>query len=501
MGSFGEYSGAYQIPEEKRELFSEQMIKILNYGGMMEFDAVSMYGHELGLLKPVHCYPGGEINFHYNYFEDEPWESAGYDSHNTYLWSYKIGSDEFADVILAGYMLYEMYNEKFGLTLYDEDVLSATGYVGWMNHLLGTEFSMKKRFRLWDNMQEIVFGLLENEQDFDSVDFRNMIPQGLEYAAGGTEFADLMYIKEGTGDLTENEVKAGTYPADILQCKRALEMFLGADRDENAVEAVYELLKKEKEEREQTEDERLKMVAEYSLVLPARVLAYLTAELTGRRFWEDWKEIYNKAYHDEVMKKYVSDEQEAWRRKKQQEPISPVRTSDFLYEKDPFPMAVPSEAKGEPDYVLSDDDRLFWWDGTDEVILSDNMDEWLKELAERHRNIMEENSDSWIGTSYPMKDFLMLFVEADQFYKRLFPFQTMFYEFQEQCSQIEYRAALELFRQLIEENREKGKLIEYARSSWDITNRKITKNTGRLKLKRYLSVMANRKLREKYFGF
>ena len=55
--------------------------------------------------------------------------------------------------------------------------------------------------------------------------------------------------------------------------------------------------------------------------------------------------------------------------------------------------------------------------------------------------------------------------------------------------------------EIAEENREEGKIIEKARSSWDITSRNVTHNIGRLRLKRYLAVMANKKLREKYFGF
>ena len=45
------------------------------------------------------------------------------------------------------------------------------------------------------------------------------------------------------------------------------------------------------------------------------------------------------------------------------------------------------------------------------------------------------------------------------------------------------------------------KIIEKAKYSWDLTSRNVTHNAGRLRLKRYLAVMANKKLREKYFGF
>ena len=65
----------------------------------------------------------------------------------------------------------------------------------------------------------------------------------------------------------------------------------------------------------------------------------------------------------------------------------------------------------------------------------------------------------------------------------------------------EYRAAVKLLKKISDENKEEGKIIEKVRYSWDLTSRNVTHNAGRLKLKRYLSVMANRRLREKYFGF
>ncbi len=84
---------------------------------------------------------------------------------------------------------------------------------------------------------------------------------------------------------------------------------------------------------------------------------------------------------------------------------------------------------------------------------------------------------------------------------RIYPFQNMFYEFVHHGNKMEYRAAVKLLKEIADENREEGKIIEKAKYAWDITSRNVTHNAGRLKLKRYLSVMANRKLREKYFYF
>ena len=77
----------------------------------------------------------------------------------------------------------------------------------------------------------------------------------------------------------------------------------------------------------------------------------------------------------------------------------------------------------------------------------------------------------------------------------------MFYDFIQNSGRKEYRAALSLLEMLYEENKEEGKVIKYARGDWEFVSRNVTQNIARLRLKRYLSVMANVKMREKYFNF
>lgn len=75
----------------------------------------------------------------------------------------------------------------------------------------------------------------------------------------------------------------------------------------------------------------------------------------------------------------------------------------------------------------------------------------------------------------------------------------MFYEFVQNGTRKEYFAAIQLFETLIEDNKKAGKLINFCYDKWDMYSRRITHNIGRLRLKRFLSVMANKKLREMYF--
>lgn len=83
---------------------------------------------------------------------------------------------------------------------------------------------------------------------------------------------------------------------------------------------------------------------------------------------------------------------------------------------------------------------------------------------------------------------------------RVFAFQDMFYEFVENGSKKEYRAAVQVLRQQYEDNAESGKIIKKMKS-WGFPNKNVLCNKGRMNVKRYLSLLANKALRREYLGF
>lgn len=115
MGTFARYTGKMDIPEEKRECFGRQMMKILNYGGMMQFEKVLLFGHELLLLSPVELSSEGKVDFRYNYFEESSLENGGFYVNDSIFYSSKIGNCEFCDVILAAYVYTKCMIKVLGL--------------------------------------------------------------------------------------------------------------------------------------------------------------------------------------------------------------------------------------------------------------------------------------------------------------------------------------------------------------------------------------------------
>lgn len=88
-----------------------------------------------------------------------------------------------------------------------------------------------------------------------------------------------------------------------------------------------ESVKKDKEQRTTAANSALQEVEAWSLRLPARVIVYLTAELTGNEFWACWNDLKHEVYHDEVMRQYESDEIKKTRMELRQMPITSVRTA------------------------------------------------------------------------------------------------------------------------------------------------------------------------------
>ena len=84
--------------------------------------------------------------------------------------------------------------------------------------------------------------------------------------------------------------------------------------------------------------------------------------------------------------------------------------------------SAPEKLKGKSNYYLTDDDRLFWWDGTDEVVISEEMTIWLEELADRHRKLMElpdAGCEDRFESSNFIKNFMILLDEICSYYKVL----------------------------------------------------------------------------------
>ena len=498
MGTFAGYTGGMDVPEEERDDFTRKILKLLNYAGMMNFEVINMFGIELGLLKEVELDENGRAFFHYNYFEDDTWEDAGYNSKTGKFFTGKVGVKEFCNAVLAAYTLYECYDQTLGLTWLDADMVGCTGYTAWINHLFSNQYTMERRVKYFFDL--MAQATIENSSYKENLEewIYDICPRVKEAALDKCDFIDLILIQMGTDEIdtfAENMRESGEfglyqYICDISACKEAVIRCFDNTDPETTEERIWDLLKLEIEDRKAYENklsDSVAEIAEYTLFLPARVIVYLTAECVDQDFWEIWEDIGETVYDDEIRKQYESDSEKAYRKSAMDKPIEPISTSTFL------------SAYGT--FYETDADRLYWWDGTEEVTISDDLELWLQRLKKKYIEILKNTSKSTIRTDQFMKNFMKLLKEIDNKYHRIFAFSQMFYEFIDNSEQPEYQAAIELLRVLADENEEIGRMPENAERYWSMLESEHVHNIGRLRIKRYLSLLANKKLRKKYLDF
>lgn len=79
MGARAGFMGRCSIPEPDLKLFNQRVVRLLNVGGMMQIEKVNKCHNTLWLLHPVEYMENTNcIEFSYNYFEDDCWETVEY---------------------------------------------------------------------------------------------------------------------------------------------------------------------------------------------------------------------------------------------------------------------------------------------------------------------------------------------------------------------------------------------------------------------------------------
>lgn len=500
MGTYVWYSGVADYPLEKRKRIKENLLKILNAGGMMQVESVKNNNQELYVLCKPEKDKNNRILWNYNYFEDDMWETASLDCNNLQIYSNKVGNEEYKDVMIALYMLSELEDNDIGFTMCNGDIVSEEKYVGWINQILGTNYSFRKRFNLWENVEWYIENEKCEEMHISMKELFELIPKNLRYAAGGTELADLLWVINGTSSLLPRDLDSDSYAYDVWKCQRAIqEIFIKDLEDEE--EKILSLLQMPRNRRRSVMDPVMKQLAKFTLFLPARIVLFLYTEFTGDNFWEIWSAIKRNVYHDEKMKKYASKELELYRKIFIEGPIAPVTTSDFLRQEGYFTFwETPPELGGEENYYISDWDRLYCWGKIEDVEITEEIDTWLNMLVKEYEMILkgkeQETENAFVDHIFNTMEYL------NSFYGRIYLFKEFYNALLNNSHEVRYQAILDLLDKFGEKNKEIGRVYQkYGNKEWCILSKNLKCNRGRMEIKRIIGVMANKELRKKYFGF
>ena len=143
MGTFVGIAGEVSIPEERQYEYVSHMLTILSNGGMLQSETVRLYGRFVTLIHfPEFDVDSGYLEFNYNYLENRCWERCAL-SRDGILSSGKVGSYQFRDVAQAAYVLEEHEFCTDALATLDGRLFCTDRHVGWLNQVLGTNYSTR----------------------------------------------------------------------------------------------------------------------------------------------------------------------------------------------------------------------------------------------------------------------------------------------------------------------------------------------------------------------
>lgn len=148
MGTFAEYIGEMDVPEDRRAEYAQQMLRLLHAGGIMSVDEVGLFGHRIRLLYPPELDETGRAWGCYNYFENDFWESWGLNVDKGTFSSNKIGGRVFRTAVLAGYVLTALYSQSYDIVTVDGSYVRERPFIGWINGVLGTQYTNRRATQL-----------------------------------------------------------------------------------------------------------------------------------------------------------------------------------------------------------------------------------------------------------------------------------------------------------------------------------------------------------------
>lgn len=449
MGTFLGYFGDQTIPEEKREEFNQRVLTILNQGGMLDLEDVSLFGKRVWLLKPPLALPGKDtIPFCYNYFEQDSWESAGYDPTSCSFHTNKVGWRQFNLVCSAVYVLYEFYTDSFGIANEDDHVYDAWKIIGWLNYLFGSRYDNRRVSDPWR-----IYQLLPDYRRDD--DLLSLLPIGTSMDPLGM----LIYLtvtRAGHEAEWKQLIQFSSSEPDtvsVLDCmigaEKALNEAVSASENPDAelLEQLTAALNTGDLSRFAEHARPQRCFAGMATLLPVELTAKLLADAFDQDFWAMLEKLRPSARNVRAFWNLVCPPAK---------PVVPVNTALFLR--------------------CSDDDRAWWWRPDGDVRFSEEMNVWLAqcrsslETLARGETVMHgaELLELLIGTlDYIQKR-----------YRSLFAFRAMFYDFVARCELPMVQAAVRFLKQMAEQE-----------------------DDCAVSLRRYLAVLGNLTLRKKIFEF
>lgn len=176
-----------------------------------------------------------------------------------------------------------------------------------------------------------------------------------------------------------------------------------------------------------------------------------------------------------------------------------VETKDFLaMDESYYRLCMDPDYQTAYDYQVSDSDRLYWWEKDNGFKIDEKTKEWFNNLQELADGIVFTNEDYMDKEQVSIK-LAKTLSTANEFYGRIIPFKSTVDEFLGNADDPDYYRLIRLFGELVYMNKKKGEVIGTVSGSWSLADKRKVFNEGRMIIKRFLALMANKELRREVF--
>lgn len=445
MGTFLGYYGNPAIREDKRQEFTEHVLKILDQGGMMDVETVSIFGRNVDLLQPPGVDDNGNVLFCCNFFENYVWETGLYRPATAQLHTNKVGTRQFNLVSRALYVLNEFYAETFGIAEEDGRIYDAERTIGWLNELFDERYDNRRVSDLW----EIYRLLPEYRRGDDLMRLTKNQPVKETSIQGFVKYfviAGDAFDKVSDAWNTSEEDNSGLLGRAVLLHHR-VRLFRAASRESDAAQMarMKELLAGQRCGAPlQGESEELEKLISS---VPLEIAVKFVADAYGLDFWD-------------LLAEFETPESRTVLRLPEENytPTAKVSTGEYL--------------------GAMDDDRAWWWKPGGNICFSAEMNGWLEERREELRELARMET---IGSPELMRLLVDTLCCIQEDWNTM-AFGGMFYDFLAHAEDPVVQAAVRSIGRLAQEYREK-------------------QADGLKWLRRYLAVLGNFDLRREVFGF
>lgn len=439
MGTFAEYIGTMDIPENWRAEYARRMLRLLHAGGMMSVDEVGLFGHRIRLLYPPELDEAGRAWGCYNYFENDFWESWGLNADKGTFSSNKLGGGAFCTAILAGYVLTALHSRSYGIVTVDGSYVCERRFIGWTNGVLGTQYTNQRATQLWE-IEKLLHKDGCEEYNKDLTGLIHDVPTACANLEQVESYIAARFFEEFYEDMSAEAEDAAVYRKEdaigVRNCFAHLKKTLSAlHKRGGTLEEAKKYLVMPMTERSVVIDEQggNNLAVSYSLVSPALAVA-MTAREFGVDFWGLW---------DELGASIPSVEH--FPPPQPSPPVEPISTQEL--------------------FGVSSDDMAYYWQPDGKVQFSDEMTAWMQSLRAELDGITD---------TIPPERFLQAMADAIAGAGNC-AFRDMFYGFIARQAEPRVQAAVLLLNRLVE--------------------------CGEPNVRRYLAILGNPALREKVFGF